>query len=265
MTVTFMGLTGIQGILPFWYTEWLLARQVAKDSTIGAFFGLFDHRFISFFYRAWEKHRPPVLYESSAVRKSKPDAFTQCLFSLIGMGVEGLQERLHINDEALLRYAGLIAQQPHSATALRGILRDFFSVPVAIDQCVGGWYELEDLDRCYLSGELMRNQLGEGTFLGDGVWNQQARFRIRVGPLIWHQFRDFLPDRHLVTQLVELTRYLVGQSAAFELQFILCREDVPWCRLGDEGTNAPRLGWTSWLKTEEFRRDASDAIFQYVN
>ena len=66
MTVAFMGLTGTQGILPFFYTEYTIARKAAKDHALSAFLDLFNHRFLSLFYRAWEKHRPPVLYEQGA-------------------------------------------------------------------------------------------------------------------------------------------------------------------------------------------------------
>jgi type VI secretion system protein ImpH len=265
MTVAFMGLTGTKGILPFWYTEWLLARKTAKDGAAAAFFDLFNHRFLSLFYRAWQKHRPPVLYELADGRGPDPDSFTHYLFDLIGMGTEGLRGRLLIDDQSLLLYAGLIAQRPHSATALRGILRDFFSVPVEIEQCIGSWYELEIADRCYLSGELERNQLGEGAFIGDQVWNQQARIRIRIGPLTFQQFRDLLPDRSTIDRLVELTRYIVGYSVAFDIQIVLKGSDVPWCRLTDEGPSAVRLGWMGWLKTEEFTVDTSDTVFTYVN
>ena len=65
MTVAFMALTGTQGILPFCYTEFLLARKAGKDDTLAAFLDLFNHRLMSLFYRAWEKHHPTVLYESS--------------------------------------------------------------------------------------------------------------------------------------------------------------------------------------------------------
>jgi type VI secretion system protein ImpH len=264
MTVAFMGLTGTKGILPFWYTEWLLARKTAKDDAATAFFDLFNHRLLSLFYRAWQKHRPPVLYELSD-GDFQPDPFTQYLFDLIGMGTYGLRGRLLIDDQSLLLYAGLIAQKPHSATALRSILRDFFSVAVEIEQCVGSWYELENADRCYLSGEMERNQLGEGAFIGDQVWNQQARFLIRIGPLSLQQFRDFLPDRPTIEQLVELTRYIVGHSIAFDVRLVLKGSDVPWCCLSDEGPYAARLGWMGWLKTEDFTADAGDAVFTYVN
>lgn len=264
MTVAFLGLTGTQGILPLCYTEWMIARDAAKDDTLAAFFDLFNHRLVSLFYRAWEKHRPPVLYELWTARGRQPDPFTESLFDLIGMGTPGLRGRMRIHDESLLLYAGLIAQRPHSASALRGILRDYFSVPVEIDQCLGDWYQLEEADRCYLSAELERNQLGEGAFLGEEAWNQQARFRIRVGPLGLERFLEFLPNGRAMAKLVQLTRYLVSQAMAFDVQVFLRAGEVPYCRLDDEGVDAPRLGWMGWLKTGEFATDADDAVFGWV-
>ena len=265
MAVAFLGLTGMQGVLPVCYTQLMLERNAAGDSALAAFFDIFNHRFLSLFYRAWEKHRPAVLYELSAARSRRPDPFTHSLFDLIGMGTEGLRGRMRIENEGLLFYAGLVAQRPCSATALRGILRDYFSVPVEIDQCAGDWYQLEEADRCYLSAELERNQLEVGAFLGDAVWNQQGRFRIRVGPLGLDRFREFLPEGKAMAELVEFTRYLVGQAMAFDVQVFLRAADVPDCRLSDEGADAPRLGWMGWLKTGAFAKDAGDAVFAWVN
>jgi type VI secretion system protein ImpH len=265
MTVAFFGLTGTQGVLPLCYTEWMIARRTAKDDTLAAFFDLFNHRLISLFYRAWEKHTPPVLYELAAARGQQPDPFTQYLFDLIGMGTAGLRGRMRVHDESLLRYSGLIAQRPLAAPSLRGILRDYFGVPVAIEQCVGDWYELEENDRCYLEPEMTRNQLGEAAFLGEAIWNQQSLFRIRLGPLALDQFLEFLPNGSAMAKLVELTTWLVGQAMAFDVQVLLRAEDVPYAHLADEGKAAPRLGWIGWLKTEEFEAAASDAVFRWVN
>jgi type VI secretion system protein ImpH len=265
ITVAFLALTGTQGILPFWYTEWMIARKAAKDDTLAAFLDLFNHRLVSLFYRAWEKHRPQVLYELSATRGRQPDSFTQNLFDLIGMGTSGLRARMRIRDESLLLYAGLVAQRPHSAAALRGILRDYFSVPVEIDQCLGSWYALEDGDRCYLSPGQERNQLGIGAFLGDEVWNQQSRFRIRLGPVGVERFTEFLPDSAAMAKLVELTRYLAGEAMVFDVQVFLRAAEVPACRLDDDGPYVPRLGWLGWLKTSEFATDTGDAVSAWIN
>jgi type VI secretion system protein ImpH len=243
----------------------MIARKAAKDDTLAAFLDLFNHRMISLFYRAWEKHRPQVLYELNAARTQRPDPFSQGLYDLIGMGTNGLRGRMRTKDESLLLYAGLIAQRPHSAAALRGILRDYFRLPVEIDQCLGSWYELEDADRCYLSSELERNQLGTGAFLGDEVWNQQSRFRIRLGPVDIERFVEFLPDSAAMAKLVELTRYLAGDAMVFDVQVFLRAAEVPGCRLSDEGLDAPRLGWLGWLKTDAFLNDAGDAVSSWVN
>jgi type VI secretion system protein ImpH len=265
MTVTFLALTGIQGALPVYYTDLLLAASGSKNGAFADFLDIFNHRLVSLFYRAWQKHHPAVLYETAALERRPPDVFTHALFDFVGMGTAGLRGRLRIRDESLLRYAGLIAQRPHSASALRGILRDYFSVEVEVHQFLGSWYDLEDADRCYLSPDSERNQIGVGAFLGAKVWDQQSRFRIRVGALNIHTFKQFLPDGAGLAKLKQLTRFIVGEALAFDVQLVLCAPEVPELRLIDTGDTAPRLGWTSWLKTAEFEADADDAVFTYLN
>ena len=47
----------------------------------------------------------------------------------------------------------------------------------------------------------------------------------------------------------------------FEVQLILKKDEVPACEWGSEEAAAPRLGWTSWAKTEPKPADPGDAIF----
>ena len=76
------------------------------------------------------------------VRGQAIDRFSQYLFDFIGMGTRGLRGRLEVEDEALLFYAGLLAQHPRSASALAGLLQDYFGVPVAVTQFIGQWLPL---------------------------------------------------------------------------------------------------------------------------
>ena len=55
-----------------------------------------------------------------------------------------------MEDEALLFYAGLLAQHPHSASALEGLLQDYFGVPVAVTQFIGQWLPLSEANRSRL-------------------------------------------------------------------------------------------------------------------
>ena len=63
MKVNFMGLSSPQGVLPTPYTELIIERTQKKDNALRDFLDLFNHRLISFFYRAWEKHHFFVSYE----------------------------------------------------------------------------------------------------------------------------------------------------------------------------------------------------------
>jgi type VI secretion system protein ImpH len=266
MTVACFGLTGTQGVLPHFYTEHLLARRGVQDNAMVAFFDLFNHRLLSFFYRAWEKHQPIAGFEqASAAAAGEPDQFTHHLFDLVGMGTEGLRGKLGIPDEALLFYGGLVAQRPRSASAVRGILRDYFQVPVEIEQFVGDWYNLREDDRSYMWSEGVHNEMDGGAIAGDQVWDQQARFRIRVGPLDFRRFQAFLPEGSAVADLIAWIRFLVGPYMTFEVNVVLKASEVPYCRLTDSDEDSPRLGWVGWLKTEEFRQDATDVEFTYVN
>jgi type VI secretion system protein ImpH len=261
MVVAFFGLTGVQGVLPHHYTEHIIARAAARDFSMAAFFDLFNHRLVSLFYRAWEKHRFPVLYQLATARSQGTDRFTGYLFDLVGMGTGGLRGRMEAPDQALLRYAGLLAQTPRSACGLRGLLRDYFEVEVEVREFQGGWYALAEDERCDLAGPGVRNQLGVGAVAGDAVWDPQARFSIELGPLGLSGFLSFLPGERAARELVELTRFFTGEVLQFDWQPLLRAAEVPWCCLGDEGPAGPRLGWCAWLKTEEFERDAADAVF----
>src|SRR5580692_8007545 len=217
MTVAFLGLTGIQGVLPHHYTEHILARAQSRDFAMAEFLDLFNHRIISLFYRAWEKHRLPVRLQLASAHK-EVDEFTQYLFDWIGMGTAGLRERMAFVDQALLRYAGLIGQKPACAAALEGILRDYFGVSVEIQEFTGAWYVLASEDQCNLEERDLKNALGEGALAGDAVWDPQARFRIRLGPLELAQFVGFLPDGGGIEGLRDLVRFYVGPVLQFDVQ-----------------------------------------------
>ncbi len=137
MAVNFMGVTGPMGVLPRVYSEFVISRLRARDRTLADFFDIFNHRMISLFYQAWEKYRSAVAYE-----RDGEDRLSKYLMCLIGLGTDGLQNRMEVNDDSLLFYSGLLSLQPRSAAALRGALQDYFGVPVEVEQFVGAWQPL---------------------------------------------------------------------------------------------------------------------------
>jgi type VI secretion system protein ImpH len=256
MMVNFMGLTGPMGILPYCYSELVLSRLRSKDDTLAAFLDIFNHRMISFFYRAWEKYRFPVTYG-----RGEEDLFTHHLRDLVGLGTEGLENRQAAPDEAFLHYIGLLAPQSRSAEALAGILSDYFEVPVEVEQFVGAWYDLEPQTQCRMDDEESDSQrLGGGAVVGDQIWDQQGRARIRLGPMSLKKYREFLPDGSAFWPLRAITRFFANDGIDFEAQLVLQREEVPKCQIGAEGSAPPQLGWASWLKTAPIDRDPGDTV-----
>lgn len=259
MTVAFLGLTGPSGVLPRHYTELLIERMRQKDHALREFLDLFNHRFISLFFRAWEKYHFPIGYERAASSQEGYDPFTLCLFDLMGMGTKGLQERLGVEDETLLFYAGLMAQHPRSASALEGLLTAYFEVPIQTVQFAGQWLPLAEKDRSRLGASEANSTLSVNAVLGSRVWDQQAKFMLRVGPLSFAQFSEFLPSGMAFQPLVQLTRFFVGQEFDFDVRLVLKAAEVPRCRLGETGPNPARLGWSTWLKSREFSHDVEHA------
>jgi type VI secretion system protein ImpH len=257
VAVNFMGTTGCQGPLPHSYTTLILDRLRAGDRTFRDFLDLFHHRMLSFFYQAWEKYRFTISYE-----RRERDRFSHHLLDLIGLGTAGLQDRLAIPDDAFLFFAGILGQRPHSARALELLLNDYFEVPVEVVQLLGGWFRLDDTTECCIGERATPSeQLGMGAVVGDEVWNQQARARIRIGPLDLDQYLDFLPNGSAYEPLRALLRFWTNEEIDFEVQLTLKRDEVPPCELGGEGKGLPQLGWVTWMKSKPLNRDPEDTIF----
>jgi type VI secretion system protein ImpH len=289
MTVTFMGLTGPSGALPTHYTQLLLdlGRDVRgpERRSLRDWFDLFNHRFISLFYRAWEKYRFPIPYERGEPDQREPDNFTRAVLSFIGMGMPSLRDRLQvvafhkdesewqpkraplaqIDDLALFFYGGILSQRPRNATNLRILLADYFEIAVEVQQFRGQWLHIDPANQTCLGSQGI---LGVTSVAGSRVWDVQTRFRLRIGPLDYQQFEECLPDRAPIRErktfflIVQLARQYVGPELDFDVQLVLTARSVPETRLEDGLGMGPRLGWNTWLISKTPEHDVDDPVFE---
>ncbi len=258
MRVNFMGLNGPMGLLPLYYSALVRERIRSRDTTLRDFFDIFNHRAISLFYQAWEKYRFTVSYE-----RGEGDRFSHHLLDLLGLGTPGLQCRQPLPDNGLMFYAGLISPHTRSATALRQLLMDYFDVPVEIEQFVGAWHALDEDTQCrFRDSGGYSEQLGGGAVVGDEVWDQQSGVRIRLGPLALSQYLDFLPTGPAYEPLRALIRFFAGDELDFELQLVLKKEEALPCRLGEEGSAAPQLGWLTWASSTPLTQNPEGTILR---
>jgi type VI secretion system protein ImpH len=251
LQVNMIGLNGAMGILPYHYTELMQKRIKQKDISMEKFFDLFNHRTTSLFYQASCKYRLPIQYERSKLHRSHAklyDNHSNTLLSIIGMGTNGLQDRLYTKDESLIYYSGLLSQKVRTATGLKQLLRSHFEIPVEVDQFVGQWQDLIDDVRTKLpdpANPMGRNAcLGRSAMLGKSGWFAQGKIRVVLGPLNRKQLQHFSPGTYSLKALHELTRLYVGLENDYEFVIRIRKRDFPEKLLLD-GSNPPVMGWNT--------------------
>lgn len=267
MTVSFMGLTGPNGVLPRHYTQLVIDRLREKDRALADYLDLFNHRQISHFFRAWAKYRLPIIYEDAyrEQRNDEADVFTRSLFSLAGLGTGGLRNRMDVSDKAFLYFAGHFAHAPRNAISLQRSVGEFFGMTTRIEQFVGQWLYLDETEQSRFGTAPLRvslnNQLGVDVVVGRRVWGVENKFRVVLGTLSYEKFLEFTPSGTLLKPLTQFVRMYVGPQFDFEVQLILDRREVPACQLSASSTQGGRLGWNTWVFNTPFEDDVRDAVF----
>ena len=270
MWVNFLGLMGTSGALPRHYTALVIERAHPrhKDYAMREFFDLFNHRAISLFYRAWEKYRFPFGYERAHRDDRSPnqeDLFTECLYCLAGLGTDGLRNRFEFDDETTLYYGAYFARRSRCAISLQEMLSDWSGVPMDVRQFQGQWLYLSVEDQTSFPSAALRLgrnlELGMTAIAGSKVWDVQGKLRVRIGPLDFPQFSEFLPQGARFRPLCQLVRLYVGPEFDFDVQLVLKANEVPWCQFSSDPQNAPRLGWNTWIRSNELSHDVDDAVF----
>jgi type VI secretion system protein ImpH len=257
LTVEFMGAAtpASWGSLPRRYAEELVRLVRDKNYALRDFIDLFNHRMISLFYRARERSVPTL-----ALDRGRDNSFEHAIWGVLGIATPGLAGRLPLDDRMLAGRAGLLAMRPLGASALEGVIRSVFSVPVSIEQFVSGTYAIEADDRNLLGRQ--NSELGTDLYMGGELSLVQSKFRVRVGPLDGVAYEEMLPHRSGFRKIMDLIHFAVGEGFDYELQLVLRAEDAPAMTIGEPAATAPRLGWSSWLRTEPATEPADDLIFE---
>lgn len=250
LAVRFFGLTGPQGVLPHVYTEHAGARSRARDNAFRDFLDLFHHRSLSLFYRAWESTRTAIASERGA-----EDRLRRHLLDIAGAGTDALRRQRDVPEAVIAAYAGLLALRSRPAAGMVQLIAGTFHVKVSIEQFVGEWRPVRDQGQVRLDDDGLDGQLGAAV-IGNAVYDPHARVRLRLGPLSRRQFDDFLPGGRFHEDLCRLARLYADDQVGVEAQLVLARDEVPGASLGV--TDAPRLGFGSWLRARPPVHDADD-------
>jgi type VI secretion system protein ImpH len=264
--VYFMGMLGPNGPLPTTFSDVVIAKAKGvphpdmeevrgsgsvfrADAGPAAFIDLFNHRFVSLFYRAAVSSNKAVDFDRPA--ESRFHAF---IGSFIGLGMPATQHRLDVPDTAALYFSGHYACPTRHAEGLCDIVADFTGTRVRIEENVGHWVTVPAENHTRLGTNRQAGNLGQGTMLGARCWDRTMKFKLVLGPLTWAEFQDYPPAGSLIKALKSMILLYCGREFVAEVNPVLRKEEVPDCVLG----RGSRLGFSSWLKSAPAATDAAD-------
>jgi len=241
LTVGSFGLLGAGGVLPRHVTATVAAEARKRSRALHAFADLLGGRFIGLHVLAGGKYRPV----------QEPAPVERALAAAAGLGTATLLPRAGVPAATALYHAGHLAARSRSAVRLAALLAEETGMPVAIAEFRGGWQRVPLTEQTRLGDHLAGGQharLGEGAMLGAELFDPQARFEVRFGPLDAAAFAALLPGRELHGRVVALIRLVVGLDTGFVLNPVLRAAAIPAGRLGEAA-----LGWNSWLAAPRLR------------
>lgn len=252
LSTAFFGLFGANGGLPLHLSEYADERiRHEHDSTFEGFVNLFQHRMLSFFYRAWADTQPTVNFD-----RYQDDRFKFYIGSFLGLGMPSLHDRDDIYDNLKLHFAGHFACQRKHPEGLKLILESYFGFNIAIVEFIGEWLDLPVNSICRLGCSQLTGHLGHNVIVGSSIWSRQHKFRIIMGPMPLQDYQHILESLATRKQIVAIVRNYIGLELDWEINLVLRRDQVPGAQLGSHS----RLGWSSWLGARTADSDADDLI-----
>lgn len=251
LTTPVLSLAGAGGPLPLAVTELLLERRARRDHATADFLDIFNHRFLTFLYRARRK-----AHVSLSGARPGSATLTDVLDATHALGLAAAR-RAPDAPVPWLRHAALLGGATRSMAGLEAMLRDRLGLHVEGAQMVGGWIQAEPRVQLRLpAAGAPASQavpcLGRSLVLGKRVWDQGAGIRLRFSGLGRARLQALLPGApdHRCTQW--LVRRYLPQEMDVRLELHATGHPLAGGSVLS-AKNPMRLGWTTWLAGPRYR------------
>ncbi|KUZ01837.1 type VI secretion protein [Burkholderia territorii] len=248
-----LGMLGPHGPLPIHFTEIAKDRQESRrDTTTVDFFDIFHHRYFTLFYRAWASAQ-----SAAGLDRTQNERFSFYIASLAGLDIGEISRR-PLPSHARLAAAAHLVRESRNPDGLRATLEHYFGVPVALEENVFHWIEIDPADCGRMGRPGAAATMGQGAMLGRVAPDRQHRFRIIIGPLDLDAYLRFTPQGEDLPQLVEWVRAFVGYELEWELELRIKPESAPPAVMGGQ----QRMGWSGWLGRPDQRKPITGMRFE---
>lgn len=248
-----LGMLGPHGPLPIHFTEIAKDRQESRrDTTTVDFFDIFHHRYFTLFYRAWASAQ-----SAAGLDRTQNERFSFYIASLAGLDIGEISRR-PLPSHARLAAAAHLVRESRNPDGLRATLEHYFGVPVALEENVFHWIEIDPADCGRMGRPGAAATMGQGAMLGRVAPDRQHRFRIIIGPLDLNAYLRFTPQGEDLPQLVEWVRAFVGYELEWELELRIKPQSAPPAVMGGQ----QRMGWSGWLGRPDQRKPITGMRFE---
>ncbi|MFP2513544.1 type VI secretion system baseplate subunit TssG [Buttiauxella agrestis] len=249
MTTTFLGLHGSQSPLPGYYLDNLAWGSAQGEKKLGDFLDMFSHRWTQFIYHIWRKYRYYACFRNGGV-----DAFSQRMYSLVGLGSETIRSRLAINHSKMLAYAGALANPGRSPEVICSLISHCFDHE---EVTLHGWQlrkvNIAPDQQNRLGSRVMRGSskyqeksvLGKNFSIGGHIPDRGGKFLLCLNNLSRERFLSFLPNGKNFLPLTLFVAFVLRDQFAWDLRLGIAPQQVGGMTLGNEQNSL--LGWTSFL------------------
>lgn len=241
ITNLMVGLTGIQGVLPYTYTHKVrhAVRQQREQSLY--FLGLFNNKLTVQYIDACLNYNLPVRYEIE-----QDNHYLKILHALNGY-VEEQQDQQYI-DDYFAEFAGLMQGQNNSEYALKTILSCIFQFDFEIKQLMPEQFHLDDQQKSSLS-EARPVALGINSFCGENITQIDERIEIMIGPLRRKDYLNFLAQGTYNLKLQKIINTWCSPTMQVDIRLILDKQDLSSVQLGKN--NSMTLGQGALILPEQ--------------
>jgi len=223
LAVTFLGLTGINGALPFHYTEAILQRMRHKDHALRDFFDMLNNRIIALYYRSWEKYRFAIGYEQNACMPIDP--ISGALTNLTGA-----------EDDLELYFAGYFKHAIRNEANLRNMLQEIVAGDVVIKTLQGQWISMADDEVTRLCSRQQPEGafacLGVNSMVGGQMWDLSSKVEIILKPSDATDFDQLKPNSAKRKTIENLVGSYLGPAVKSSLKVEADYDAIVKPRLG---------------------------------
>lgn len=222
LTNLMVGLTGMQGAMPYSYTN--KVKMAARKQRIEAmeFLSLFNHKLTALYIDSCISYHLPVKYEIE-----KENDYLKILHALNGYVSE--QHQQQELDDYFAEFAGLMQGQNNTAHALKTMLSCVFKQQVHVQEFVEEKFKLSADQKTKLGGSTP-SLLGVNTFCGDTIKQIDGKIEIQMGPLNREAYLQLLPNQALSKKLKSLLQSWCSPTLMVDLRLILDKSEVkPLC------------------------------------